>query len=208
MTSEATIRGQQLQRGMLLEYLTIGWNVIEGVVAVASGASTGSIALIGFGIDSFIETSSGGILLWRLRAERSGHDAERVERKALQLVGISFLLLAGYVAFDSVKTLVQRERPEHSVVGMAIALLSLVIMPLLARQKRQAAKNLASAAMKADSRQTSLCAYLSAILLGGLALNAAFGWWWADPIAALGMVPIILNEGWGALKGESCSDCH
>ena len=208
MASEAALRSQQLQRGMLLEYLTIGWNVVEGIVAVACGASAGSIALVGFGVDSFIETSSGAILLWRLRAEGAGHDAERVERKALRLVGVSFLLLAAYVGFDAIKTLIQRERPEHSVVGIAIAILSLIVMPLLARQKRQAARDLTSAAMKADSRQTSLCAYLSAILLGGLALNAAFGWWWADPVAALGMVPIILREGWTALKGESCSDCH
>ncbi len=208
MASEAALRIHHLQRGMLLEYLTIGWNIIEGVVAVASGAISGSIALVGFGIDSFIETSSGAILLWRLRAEGAGHDAVRVERRALRLVGISFLFLAAYVAFDATKTLIQRERPEHSAVGIAIAILSLIVMPLLARRKRQAARDLASTAMKADSRQTSLCAYLSAILLGGLVLNAILGWWWADPVAALGMVPIILNEGWEALKGESCPDCH
>jgi divalent metal cation (Fe/Co/Zn/Cd) transporter len=197
-----------LQQGIRLEYLTVAWNIIEGIVAVASGVASGSIALVGFGIDSFIETSSGGILLWRLRAERLGHDAERVERSALKLVGVSFLLLAAYVAFDSAKSLIAREAPERSAVGIAIAVLSLIVMPWLARQKRTTAAELRSTALKADSRQTSLCLYLSVILLAGLVLNALFGWWWADPVAGLCMVPIIVNEGREALRGETCSDCH
>ncbi|HET7840844.1 MAG TPA: cation transporter [Terriglobia bacterium] len=202
------MRRPQLDRGILLEYLTIAWNIFEGVVAVASGAVSGSIALVGFGVDSFIETSSGGILLWRLRAERLGRDAEKAERKALKLVGVSFLLLAAYVAFEAAKSLLKREPPERSMVGIAIAVLSLVVMPWLAHAKRKTAGHLRSAALRADSRQTSLCAYLSAILLGGLLINALLGWWWADPVAALGMVPIIANEGREALKGEPCSDCH
>lgn len=208
MSSEPRTRRPQLDRGILLEYLTIAWNIIEGVVAVASGAVSGSIALVGFGVDSFIETSSGGILLWRLRAERLGRDAEKAERKALKLVGVSFLLLAAYVAFEAAKSLLKREPPERSMVGIAIAVLSLVVMPWLAHAKRKTAGHLRSAALRADSRQTSLCAYLSAILLGGLLINALLGWWWADPVAALGMVPIIANEGREALKGEPCSDCH
>ena len=208
MATDAFNRDQQLQRGMLLEYFTVAWNIVEGVVAVASGAVSGSIALVGFGIDSFIETSSGGILLWRLRAEHRGHDAERVERRALQLVGVSFILLAAYVAFDSVKSLIGREAPERSVAGIVIAVLSLVVMPWLAYQKRKTARGLHSAALKADSRQTSLCAYLSVILLAGLLLNALVGWWWADPLAGLCMVPIIFNEGRAALRGEACTDCH
>jgi divalent metal cation (Fe/Co/Zn/Cd) transporter len=208
VTTQTATRNQELQRGILLEYLTVAWNLIEGIVAVASGAASGSIALVGFGIDSFIETSSGGVLLWRLRAEHHGHDAEQVERKALKLVGVSFMLLAAYVAFESVKSLIEREVPERSVVGIAIAVLSLIAMPWLAYQKRKTAGNLGSAALKADSRQTSLCAYLSLILLAGLLLNALAGWWWADPVAGLCMVPIIVKEGREALRGETCSDCH
>jgi divalent metal cation (Fe/Co/Zn/Cd) transporter len=208
MATEAVTRSQHLQRGILLEYLTIGWNVIEGLVAVGSGALSGSIALVGFGIDSFIETSSGVILLWRLRAEHRGQDSRKLERTAQKLVGVSFMLLTAYVAFDSIKALVERDAPERSLVGIAVAVLSLIAMPWLAFQKRKAAGNLNSAALRADSRQTSLCAYLSVILLGGLLLNALLSWWWADPLAALAMVPIIANEGLKAFKGETCSDCH
>jgi len=208
MTTDAVTRNQQLQRGILLEYLTVAWNIIEGIVAITSGAVSGSIALVGFGIDSFIETSSGGILLWRLRAEHRGHDAKRLERKALKLVGISFMLLAAYVTFESAKSLIRREPPERSVTGIVIAVLSLIVMPWLAYQKRTTARNLSSAALKADSRQTSLCGYLSVILLVSLLLNALVGWWWADPIAGLCMVPIIINEGREAMRGEPCSDCH
>jgi len=204
MATDHALRHRVLQRGIALEYLTIGWNAVEGLIAVAAGAVAGSVALVGFGIDSFIETSSGAILLWRLRSEHRGADRETVERRALKMVGVSFLLLAAYVAFDSIKSLIEQEQPEHSVIGIAIALLSLVIMPWLAHQKRKTAGTLDSHAMRADSRQTSLCAYLSAILLVGLALNALFGWWWADPVAALAMVPLIIREGAQALRGETC----
>lgn len=208
MANDTAARSQHVERGILLEYITIGWNLIEGFVAVASGAVSGSIALICFGIDSFIETFSGGVLLWRLHAERRGHNAERVERKSLRLVGVSFILLAAYVAFDSLKALALHEPPERSIVGIAIAVLSLIVMPWLAYAKRKAAGHLNSAALRADSRQTSLCAYLSAILLTGLLLNALFGLWWADSIAALAMIPIIVKEGCEALKGKVCCDCH
>jgi divalent metal cation (Fe/Co/Zn/Cd) transporter len=181
--------------------------LVEGVVALASGVLSGSVALVGFGVDSFIEMGSGGILLWRLRSERRECDIAELERRALRLVGISFLLLAGYVAFDAIKALAARAAPEHSVVGISIAVLSLIIMPWLARQKRRAAGSLNSGALHADSRQSSLCAYLSAILLGGLMLNAAFGWWWADPVAALVMVPLIGWDGIEAFRGKTCCQC-
>jgi divalent metal cation (Fe/Co/Zn/Cd) transporter len=193
------------RRGRNLEYLTIGWNSLEAVVAIAAGIFAGSIALVGFGVDSVIETSSGAILLWRL------FSGEHRERLALRLVGISFLALALYVAFDAVKSLIMREPPGASYAGIAIAALSLIVMPLVARAKRRVASKLNSRAMQADSRQTDICAYLSAILLGGLGLNALFGWWWADPVAALVMVPIIVKEGVEALRGETCCDegaCH
>lgn len=191
-----------VRRGRLLAYLTILWNSLEGIIAVSAGILAGSIALVGFGVDSVIEVSSGAIILWRLAS------GEHRERLALRLVGVSFLALAAYVAFDAVKSLGLRERPEATYVGIAIAALSLAVMPFLAHKKRKVAAHLKSDAMRADSRQTDLCAYLSAILLGGLILNAIFGWWWADPIAALIMVPIIAKEGVEALRGKTCDDCH
>ncbi|HZQ69111.1 MAG TPA: cation transporter [Terriglobales bacterium] len=208
MATEALPRTVALQRGIQLEYLTVGWNLVEGLVSVIAGAIAGSVALVGFGVDSWIETSSGAILLWRLHSERTGGHAEALERKALRLVGFSFVLLAGYVAWDAVVSLLKREAPERSIAGVTIAVLSLIVMPLLARAKRRAARALSSAALQADSRQTSLCAYLSAILLSGLLLNSLAGWWWADPVAALVMVPIIGKEGFDALRGKACADCH
>jgi divalent metal cation (Fe/Co/Zn/Cd) transporter len=164
----------------------------------------GSIALVGFGVDSVIESLSGGALLWRLQ-HHENDDAR--ERRALKLVGWSFLILAAYVAYESIESLIGREAPAVSWIGIVLAALSLIVMPILARAKRRVAARLGSKALEADSRQTALCAYLSAILLGGLAANAVLGWWWADPIAALVMVPIIVREGWQALRGEKCSDC-
>ena len=197
-----------VSRGIRLEYITVGWNVVEGAVAVLAGLLAGSVALVGFGVDSAIESSSGAVLLWRLRVEQTGKNVERAEQTALKLVGASLLLLAAYVTFDAIKTLVTREQPQRSILGIVLSALSLIVMPLLAKAKRRTAAELNSAALHADSRQTSICAYLSAILLGGLLLNAALGWWWADPVAALAMVPIIVQEGREALKGETCTDCH
>jgi len=197
-----------VSRGIRLEYITVGWNVVEGAVAVLAGLLAGSVALVGFGVDSAIESSSGAVLLWRLRAEQTGKNIERAEQTALKLVGASLLLLAAYVTFNAIKTLVTREQPQRSILGIVLSVLSLIVMPLLARAKRRTAAELNSAALHADSRQTSICAYLSAILLGGLLLNATLGWWWADPVAALAMVPIIVQEGGEALKGETCTDCH
>lgn len=199
------LRIASVLRGRRLEYLTIGWNSLEGIIAIGAGIMAGSVALVGFGVDSVIEVSSGAIILWRLVS------GEHRERLALKLVGFSFLALAAYVAFDAVKSLWFRELPEASYIGIAIAALSLIVMPLLAHAKRDVASKLNSRAMHADSRQTDLCAYLSAILLGGLLLNAVAGWWWADPVAALVMVPIIAKEGVEALRGETCcaaDECH
>jgi len=197
-----------VSRGIRLEYITVGWNVVEGAVAVLAGLLAGSVALVGFGVDSAIESSSGAVLLWRLRVEQTGKNVERAEQTALKLVGASLLLLAAYVTFNAIKTLVTREQPQRSILGIVVSVLSLIVMPLLAKAKRRTAAELNSAALHADSRQTSICAYLSAILLGGLLLNATLGWWWADPVAALAMVPIIVQEGREALKGETCTDCH
>lgn len=202
-------RAQWIRRGRLLEYFTIGWNLLEGLVAVGAGLLAGSPSLVGFGFDSFIESSSGAALLWRLRNDDE-ETRERREQIALRLVGLSFLALAIYVVYDSVTTLIWRESPERSYLGIAILIVSLFVMPVLASSKRQVARQIKSRALEADSKQTDLCVYLSAISLGGLGLNALFGWWWADPVAALLMVPIIVNEGIEGLRGEKCcnDECH
>jgi divalent metal cation (Fe/Co/Zn/Cd) transporter len=196
-------RANQLRAGRRLEYFTLGWNLTEAAVAVGAGVFAGSIALIGFGIDSLIESLSGGILLWHLQGTETD---ERRERLAHRLVGISFFLLALYVGFEAGKSLLRREVPEASVVGVVLSIVSLIVMPLLARAKRRLAAKLDSRALYADSRQTDICAYLSAILLAGLLLNALFGWWWADPVAALCMLPMIIREGTEAVQNRS--SCH
>jgi divalent metal cation (Fe/Co/Zn/Cd) transporter len=186
-----------------LEYLTLGWNTLEAVVAIGSGMVAGSTSLVGFGIDSVIESLSGAVLLWRLRDDDRG---ERRERIALRLVGVSFLLLAAYVAYESANDLIRQDSPDVSYVGIGLAVASLIVMPLLARAKRKVAARMASHALHADSRQTEICAYLSAVLLVGLGANALFGWWWADPAAGLLMVLLIGKEGLDALRGKTCCD--
>jgi divalent metal cation (Fe/Co/Zn/Cd) transporter len=207
LAQPAFVREQVVRRGRKLEYLTVAWNSAEGLISIIAGVFAGSIALVGFGVDSLIEVSSGAILLWRLHTDADEGRRERREQRALKLVGVSFLLLAAYVAFDAGKSLYFREAPDESWLGIAIATVSLIVMPLLARAKRRVASVITSRALVADSRQTDLCAYLSAILLGGLGLNAVLGWWWADPVAGLIMVPIIAHEGIEALRGERCDDC-
>lgn len=204
-------RAAAVRRGRYLEYFTIVYNSLEGLIAVGAGIIAGSIALVGFGFDSLIEVTSGAVLLWRLHADVDEARRERVEAISLRIVGICFVVLAIYVTFDSVKSLIRREAPEESLVGIVLAAVSLIIMPLLVRAKRRVARAIKSGALMADSKQTELCTYLSAILLGGLLLNALLGWWWADPIAALVMAPIIVKEGIEALRGETCRDegaCH
>jgi divalent metal cation (Fe/Co/Zn/Cd) transporter len=192
-----------VQRGRRLEYITLAWNSLEAVAAIVSGLIAGSIALVGFGLDSVIECFSGGVLLWRLRA---GEEGEQREQMALRLVGASFLALAVYVAYDAIHALLRHEPPEKSWFGVAVAIASLIAMPLLARAKRRVAAQLNSGALHADSRQTDICAYLSGILLGGLLMNALLRWWWADPVAGLIMVPLIGREGIEALRGKTCRE--
>ena len=204
---DPAVRALLVRRGQRLEILTLVWNSLEAAVAITAGWIAGSIALIGFGLDSVIESASGAVLLWRLHRDADPARREHVERRALQLVGWSFFALAAYVAADAARSLWLRETPDRSTVGIVLAALSLVVMPILARAKRRVAARIASRALHADSRQTDLCAYLSAILLAGLLLNSILGWWWADPVAALLMVPIIAREGRDALRGEHCGDC-
>jgi divalent metal cation (Fe/Co/Zn/Cd) transporter len=204
-------RSSLVRRGRYLEYFTIGYNSLEGLIAIVAGLIAGSIALVGFGFDSLIEVTSGFTLLWRLRADVDEERRERVEATSLRIVGACFVMLAIYVSYDSISSLLRREAPEESLIGIALAAVSLVVMPLLVRAKRKVARGINSGAMMADSKQTELCTYLSAILLIGLVLNALFGWWWADPVAALIMVPIIVREGIEGLRGETCCDegaCH
>ncbi len=200
-------RSVLVARGRRLEYLTLAWNGFEAAVALASGIAAGSVALVGFGLDSLIETASAAVLLWRLRRDSDPERRERAERVAHRLVGVGFLLLATYVAVESVRTILLRTLPESSVPGILIAAAAVVVMPMLARAKRRVASALASGALRSDSRQADFCAYLSAILLAGLLLHASLGWWWADPAAALVMVPIIVREGIQGIRGRTCDDC-
>ncbi|MBK9258214.1 MAG: cation transporter [Polyangiaceae bacterium] len=200
-----------VRRALRLEYLTVGWNIVEGVIAVSAAVAAGSVALLGFGIDSFVESTSGGVLIWRLKAERSGMDSEaieRLDRRAHKLVALTLFVLAAYIVIDAGKTLWLRERPEPSPVGIGLTTVSLIVMLWLARAKRRAAKALGSRALEADAFQTTACWWLSLIALGGMALNAAFGWWWADPVAALGMTVFLIREGREAWEGEdTCHGC-
>lgn len=210
ISTERSNRTELVKRGRYLEYFTIGYNSLEGLIAVAAGLFAGSVALIGFGFDSLIEVTSGAVLLWRLHADVDEERREQVEEISLRIVGACFVLLAIYVSYDAVVSLIRREAPDESWVGIVLAAVSLVVMPLLVRAKRKVARAIKSRALIADSKQTELCTYLSAILLGGLLLNALLGWWWADPVAGAIMVPIILKEGIEALRGETCcdDDCH
>ncbi len=201
MVSPALSLSGQRAAGRRLEVFTIGWNLAEALVGIGAGLLAGSIALVGFGVDSVIESLSGAVLWWELS---SPHHDEARERRASRLVGVSFLLLAAYVLYESAQALWRSEAPEASLVGIVLAAISLVVMPLLARAKRKVASAIQSRALVADSRQTDLCAYLSAILLGGLGLNALLGWWWADPLAALAMVPLIALEGRKAWQQKHC----
>jgi divalent metal cation (Fe/Co/Zn/Cd) transporter len=189
-----------------LEYITKIWNLLEGIVSLVAGFFAGSISLVGFGVDSFIEVASGSIVLWRMAVDHNIARREHNDDLALKLVGFSFIGLAGCLVFPAILRFSDHRAPQHSVPGIVIAALSLIVMPLLSRAKRKVAARLKSSAMKADARQTDFCAYLSAILLAGLLLNFAFGWWWADPVAALIMASIIANEGINASLGKRCCE--
>jgi len=188
-----------------IEYLSIAWTSLEAVVGMAAGILAGSIALISFGADSIIEVASSGVLLWRLSNPIRG---EHREELAHRLVGVSFLALAAYVCAAAVHDLIAHEAPRASYFGIIYAAACVIVMPLLAGAKRRASRRVKSNALHADSHQSDICAWLSVILLAGLALNALFDWWWADPMAALAMLPIIVKEGISGLRGEVCSHHH
>jgi len=200
------LRERAAHRGKRLEYFTIAWNTLEGIIAIVAGGLANSISLVGFGIDSFIEVTSGSALLWRMMVDRDEVKRERNERLSLKILGGCFLGLSAYIGYESISDLVLRKPPERSIPGIILACVSLIAMPLLSHAKKRVGKELSSAAMHADARQTEFCFYLSVILLVGLLLNATLGWWWADPVAGLSMVPIIVKEGIDALKGRTCCD--
>ena len=189
-------RAEVLQQSLQLEYFSLVWNILETLVGLAAGLAAGSVALIGFALDSVVESSSAGVLVWRIRSEQKGHrTSEEVERKAVRLIAAAFFGLALYVGAQATWDLLRRAAPEESTVGIVLAVVSLIVMPVLARKKRRAAVAMDSLAMHADSSQTSLCTYISAFLLVGLGANALLGWWWADPVAGLAIAGLAANEG-------------
>lgn len=208
-------RISDLNRGIWLEYFTVGYNLIEAAVAVGAGIIAGSVALVGFGLDSSIEVIAGGAVLWRLKREmksRAGHsenadgDHEALERKVLLIVGLTFLALALYILMEAGYNLIVGQQAEESLAGIVLAMVSLAIMPALALLKQRTARSLGSKALASDAVETWMCSYLSLVLLAGLVLNAALGWSWADPVAALAMLPLVVREGWEAIeesRGES-----
>jgi divalent metal cation (Fe/Co/Zn/Cd) transporter len=179
---------------------TITYNVIEAVVAISAGTIADSTALIGFGLDSLIEVSSAAAVAWQF----AGPDPERRERVALRVIAWSFFALAAYVTVEALRTLIGADRPDHSPVGIALVAISVVVMPLLSWAQRRAGREYGSASAVADSKQTLLCTYLSAAVLVGLVLNSVLGWWWADPIVALGLAVVAVREGREALRGDTC----
>jgi divalent metal cation (Fe/Co/Zn/Cd) transporter len=205
--SIAPDRPALVRRGLWLNYATIAYNSVEAIVSIVAGVLAGSVALVGFGVDSVIEVTASGAAQWRLRVDHDAVRRRRVERASVRVIGTCFIALALYVAYDGSVTLWRREHPERSIAGIAIAAASVVVMPVLARAKRRVAMQLASTTLESEAMQTSLCAYLSAIVLAGVTLNWLLGWWWADPVAALAMVPIIGREGVEAFRTDgACTD--
>ena len=189
-------RAVSVRSALLLEYFSLAWNFLETFVGLAAGLASGSVALIGFALDSVVESSSAAALIWRLRREQTGGaSTEDIERRAVRIVGGAFFALGSYVAVQAAIDLVTRSKPEASVLGIVLAAVSVVVMPLLAVRKRRMAQTLDSRSLEADSGQTWLCSYISVFLLVGLGANAALGWWWADPVAALVIAGLALREG-------------
>jgi divalent metal cation (Fe/Co/Zn/Cd) transporter len=195
---EATRAELLKRRALRLEYLTITWNTVEALVAIAAGVAAGSIALVGFGFDSVIEAAAASVVVWQLR----GKAPRERELRALRFIAITFFVLAAYVTFESIRDLVTRDEPASSPAGIALAIVSLLVMPTLAWFKRKTGREMGSPVLVADSAETFLCGWLSAILLVGLVLNATVGWWWADPVAALGIALLAVKEGREAWSGE------
>ena len=197
------------KKALYLSYFTVGYNIVEGLVSIFAGWLAGSIALVGFGLDSFIESFSGGIMIWRfsMNAKRSEEEEERIEKKAVKLVAFSFFVLGAYVLYESLKKLYSKEIPEPSLFGIIIAVVSLIVMPVLFYMKYRTGKSLESRSLVADSKETLACMFLSLALLVGLGANYLFGFWQADPIAGLVIVAFLFKEGYTTLKEEALCSC-
>lgn len=192
------------KRALALSWFTVLYNIFEGIISVFAGATAGSISLVGFGFDSFVESLSGGIMIWRFTygAKLKAKEEEKIERKAEKFVAVTFFILAAYVLYESIHKLVSHEIPQISVLGFIITILSLIIMPILYVMKNRTGKKLKSKSLIADSKETLACTYLSAAVLAGLVLNALFHWWWADPVIGLLIVYFLVKEGIEALSGN------
>jgi divalent metal cation (Fe/Co/Zn/Cd) transporter len=190
------------KKALNLSYFTVGYNIIEGIVSILAASLSGSVALLGFGLDSFVESFSGFIMIWRFKKKRPSQEEEKIEKRAVRLVGYTFFILAFYVAFESIKKLYQFEAPNPSILGIIIATLSLIIMPILSHMKYQTGKSLKSRSLIADSKETLACATLSIALLIGLGLNYFLGLWQADPIIGLVIAAFLIKEGYESLIGE------
>ena len=199
-----------IKKALFINWILIVYNVIEAIASVSFGLRAGSIALVGFGLDSVIEVLSAMILVWRLSHKGTLKEEIKKDKKALFFVGITFFLLAAYIGFESVMKLGRGEKPQESLAGVIIATLSVLIMPSLGLAKRKIARQIGSKALEADAMETIICSYLSGVLLAGLALNWLFGWWWADPVAGLAMIYFLVKEGREAVSGDDCCDkkCH
>jgi divalent metal cation (Fe/Co/Zn/Cd) transporter len=191
-----------IRRAKRLALGGVAWHVIEAAVAIGAGIAAGSIALVGFGADSLVESVAGFVLLWRFAGSRSG--SERAEHRAQRLIGASFYLIAAYVAVEAVRTLTEGHHPGPSWLGIGLSAVTLATMPPLAIAKARVGERLGSSATKSEGRQNMLCAYLSAALLVGLAANALLGWWWADPVTALVIAAVAVREGREAWRGSAC----
>lgn len=198
-------RSRRLAMALFFLWSTFGWNVVEGIVAITAGVRASSVALVGFGLDSFIEVTAAGVLIWRIRAGEESERAESRERFARRVIGVTFLTLAAYVLAQAAHAVVTASEPRESGLGLALSIASLTLMPALGLAKRANAKALHSHALIAESHETLVCSYLSAALFIGLGANALFGWWWADIVAALAMVPWLVKEGIEGVRAEDCS---
>lgn len=203
---DAAGTARHTRAALLLQYLTIGYNVVEGVVCVALGAATGGLAILAFGLDSFVEVLASLVMVRRLRFRGSPAEVERAELRARRGVGVTFFILGGYVLFEAVRDLAEREPPEQSILVLVIAAFSAVAMPLLGRLKRRLATRMRMSSLASEAAQTTICGWLSLILLLAVGAHHLTDWWWVDAVGALAMLPIIIYEGVGSFRGKAC-DC-
>ena len=204
MSSDVAENRELSRKALLLSYITVGYNIVEGIVSIIAGALAGSIALLGFGLDSFVESLSGGVMIWRFRkqGQMSEEEEEHTEGKAVKLVAFTFFLLAAYILYESIDKLISREAPDPSLFGIIIAIVSLIVMPVLFYHKYRTGKALNSRSLIADSKETLTCMFLSLALLAGLSVNYLFDFWQADPVIGLVIAVFLLWEGYEVWEGE------